>query len=615
MMTRKQKKLLIRILLGAAAFLAGVVLAHVPAASWLAWAGKGLLIASWILCGLEVALKAVRNIGHGQVFDEDFLMTLATAGAFALGDFAEGAAVMLFFQVGELFQSVAVERSRRSVAALMDLRPDVALILREGEPEECDPEDVKVGDLLRVLPGQRIPVDGVVMDGSAAVDTSKITGESVPRDVSPGDQVLSGCINISGVLTIRAESAFSSSTVARILELMESATEGKSKTESFITRFARYYTPCVVVAALLLALVPPVFDGLQFAKWITRALNFLVVSCPCALVISVPLSFFGGMGAVSRAGMIAKGGIALENLSKADRIAFDKTGTLTTGQFRVQQIKPQGLSREQLLSLTAGAESASNHPIARAIVTAAGEKMQKVEELHEIPGFGIYAVVDGHQVYAGNRKMVEENGFPVPAQETSGTAVHVAVDGKYAGYILLTDTTKPGAVEALSDLKSLGVRQTVMLTGDRESAAAAVAGKLGISHWFAGLLPQDKVERVKELSGGGHTLIFVGDGVNDAPVLALAGVGVAMGGIGSDAAVEAADLVLLQDDLRGLPRAISIARKTMAVARQNVFFALTIKFAVLFLSILGMASMWLAVFADVGVAVLAILNATRAGRA
>lgn len=615
MMTRKQKKLLIRILLGAAAFLAGVVLAHVPAASWLAWAGKGLLIASWILCGLEVALKAVRNIGHGQVFDEDFLMTLATAGAFALGDFAEGAAVMLFFQVGELFQSVAVERSRRSVAALMDLRPDVALILREGEPEECDPEDVKVGDLLRVLPGQRIPVDGVVMDGSAAVDTSKITGESVPRDVSPGDQVLSGCINISGVLTIRAESAFSSSTVARILELMESATEGKSKTESFITRFARYYTPCVVVAALLLALVPPVFDGWQFAKWITRALNFLVVSCPCALVISVPLSFFGGMGAVSRAGMIAKGGIALENLSKADRIAFDKTGTLTTGQFRVQQIKPQGLSREQLLSLTAGAESASNHPIARAIVTAAGEKMQKVEELHEIPGFGIYAVVDGHQVYAGNRKMMEENGFSVPAQETSGTAVHVAVDGKYAGYILLTDTTKPGAVEALSDLKSLGVRQTVMLTGDRESAAAAVAGKLGISHWFAGLLPQDKVERVKELSGGGHTLIFVGDGVNDAPVLALADVGVAMGGIGSDAAVEAADLVLLQDDLRGLPRAISIARKTMAVARQNVFFALTIKFAVLFLSILGMASMWLAVFADVGVAVLAILNATRAGRA
>lgn len=611
-MTKKQKNLLTRILLGAVALLGGAVLTHVLEDSWACWIGTGLLLASWLLCGLEVAVKAIRNIGHGQVFDEDFLMTLATVGAFALGDFAEGAAVMLFFQVGELFQSIAVERSRRSVAALMDLRPDVALVLRDGKVEEVDPEDVRTGDLLQVLPGQRIPVDGLVTDGSAAVDTSKITGESVPRDVAPGDKVLSGCINLSGILTIRAESEYASSTVARILELMESATEGKSKTESFITRFARYYTPCVVVGALLLALVPPFFDGWQFAKWITRALNFLVVSCPCALVISVPLSFFGGMGAVSRAGMIAKGGIALENLAKADRVAFDKTGTLTTGQFRVRDVKPRGISREKLLHLVAGAESASNHPIARAIAAAASDG-QEVEDLREIPGRGIYAVVDGHPVYAGNQKLMEENEFFVPEGLDDGTAVYAAVDGSYAGCILLSDTAKPGAGEALSGLRSLGVRETVMLTGDRESAAAVIARELGITKWFSGLLPQDKVDHVKALSGEGHTLAFVGDGVNDAPVLALADVGVAMGGIGSDAAVEAADLVLLKDDLRGLPRAIRIARKTMKVARQNVAFALAVKFTVLILSILGRASMWLAVFADVGVAVLAILNATRAG--
>lgn len=500
------------------------------------------------------------------------------------------------------------------MAELMDLRPDIAVVLRDGKTEEVDPEEVQVGDLLRVLPGQRIAVDGVVVNGLSAVDTSRITGESVPRDVSPGDRVLSGCINISGVLTVRAESEFASSTVARILTLMESATEGKSKTESFITRFARYYTPCVVVGAVLLALVPPCFDGWQFARWITRALNFLVVSCPCALVISVPLSFFGGMGAVSRAGMIAKGGIALEKLSRANVAAFDKTGTLTTGDFAVRRASSPFLAESELMHLVAGAESASNHPIGKAIVAATADKEWKVENIQEIPGKGVYAVVDCHEVYAGNRRLMEEIGFSPETVEEACTSVYAAVDGSYAGVITLSDTPKPNAREVLAELHDLGVTETVMLTGDRVSVAEEMAGALGIGRWFAGLLPQDKVEKVRELLGENRTLVFVGDGVNDAPVLAMADVGVAMGGIGSDAAVEAADLVLLKDDLRGLPTAIRIARKTMAVARQNVVFALAVKFAVLLLSILGYASMWLAVFADVGVAVLAILNATRAGR-
>lgn len=590
-MTKKQKSLLTRIILGIVLFLAGMILERAVDAPWAYWTAVGLLLMSWLLCGLEIAIKAVKNIGHGQIFDENFLMTLATVGAFALMDFDEGAAVMLFFQVGELFQSIAVERSRRSVAALMDLRPDVALVLRDGEPEECDPEEVEAGDLLRVLPGQRIPVDGVVVEGSSSVDTAKITGESVPADVTPGDRVLSGCINISGILTIRAESEYASSTVARILDLMESATEGKSATESLITRFARYYTPCVVAGAVILALLPPFFDGWQFAKWITRALNFLVVSCPCALVISVPLSFFGGMGAVSRAGMIAKGGVALENLAKAKVAVFDKTGTLTTGTFAVTQVRTAGMERDQLLRLVAGAESASSHPIARAIVAAADARETRVENLKEIPGRGISAVVEGHQVFAGNRLLMEESGFTPEEVQAGGTAVYAAVDGRYAGCILLEDTVKPGAREALAELDTLGIRETVMLTGDREHAAASVAKRLGLTRWFAGLLPQDKVERVRELQKSGDTLIFVGDGVNDAPVLALAGVGVAMGGIGSDAAVEASDLVLLKDDLRSLPKAIRISRKTMAVARQNIVFALAVKFIVLLLSIFGIATM------------------------
>ena len=613
-MTKKQKRLLTRILLGSGCFIIGIILEHLVSGTLGLWLSRGFLFGSWLLCGLEIAQKALRSIGHGQVFDENFLMTVATVGAFALGDFTEGAAVMLFFQVGELFQSVAVERSRKSVAALMDLRPDVALVLRNGEFEECDPEDVEVGDRIQVLPGHRIPVDGVVLSGCSSIDTSKITGESMPRDVGPGDPILSGCINISGILTIEAQSEYASSTVARILDLMESATEGKSKTESLITRFARVYTPCVVFGALALALIPPIFDGWQFLKWITRALNFLVVSCPCALVISVPLSFFGGMGAASRAGMIAKGGIALENLAKAKTAVFDKTGTLTTGTFSVTSIDAKTMDKEKLLAFVAGAESASTHPIGRAIVAAAGTCTQTVEDLKEIPGRGICALVDGHKVMAGNALFMEENGFTPSTASAGGTAVYAAVDGVYAGSIHLADTLKPDAAQVLKNLQELGVRETVMLTGDREEAAQSVAKELGLTKWFSGLLPQDKVEKVRSLIDGVSPVIFVGDGVNDAPVLALAEVGVAMGGIGSDAAVEAADLVLLNDDLKGLPKAISIARKTMAVAHQNIVFALGVKFAVLLLSVLGYASMWLAIFADVGVAVLAILNATRAGR-
>ena len=601
-MNKKQKKMARRIALGGGLFLLGLVLKNlVP------YAGAVLMTAAWLAAGHEVLLDAFQKIRAKKPFDEDFLMTVASVCAIFLGEFVEAAAVMLFFQVGELFESIAVERSRKSVAALMDLRPDVAYILVDGQWEESDPEDVQVGDLVRVNPGERIPVDGIITEGTASVDTSKITGESVPADVAAGDRVLSGCINLSGVLTIRAESEFASSTVARILDLMDSASEGRSKTESLITRFAQVYTPCVVYAALALAFLPPLFTGFDFATWIHRALNFLVVSCPCALVISVPLAYFSGMGAVSRAGMIAKGGIALENLAKVDTFVFDKTGTLTTGDFRVVRVESD---RTDLLTLVAGAESASHHPIARAIVKAAGADVEAAD-VREIPGQGIFARVRGHEVHAGNRRLMEALGLTAP--EVSGaTMVYAAVDGVYAGAIVLEDTVKEGAREALAQLHRLGVKGTCMLTGDREDAARLAAKALGMTDYRSGLLPQDKLSEVEKLLDSGKTVAFVGDGVNDAPVLSAAQVGVAMGGVGSDAAVEASDLVLLKDDLAGLPKALKIARRTIGIARQNIAFALAIKFGVMLLSIPGIANMWMAVFADVGVAVLCILNSFRA---
>ena len=601
-MNKKQKKMARRIGVGFGLFLLGLILKN-----FVPYVGEGLMIAAWIAAGHEVLRDAFEKIRAKKPFDEDFLMTVASTCAIFLGEFVEAAAVMLFFQVGELFESIAVERSRKSVAALMDLRPDVAWVLLDGEWEEADPEDVQVGDLLRVNPGERIPVDGIIVEGAASVDTSKITGESVPADVSAGDRVLSGCINLSGVLTIRAESAFESSTVARILELMDSASEGRSQTESLITRFAQVYTPCVVYAALALAFLPPLFTGFDFATWIHRALNFLVVSCPCALVISVPLAYFGGMGAVSKAGMIAKGGIALENLAKVDNFVFDKTGTLTTGDFRVVRVASD---REDLLELVAGAERASHHPIARAIVKAAAGEAE-VSDVREIPGQGISATVNGHHVAAGNSRMVEAMGLCAPALD-GATMVYAVVDGVYAGAILLEDTVKPGSQEALAELSRLGVKRTCVLTGDREDAAKRAAQALGLTEYRAGLLPQDKLTAVQVMLDEGRTVAFVGDGVNDAPVLSIAQVGVAMGGVGSDAAVEASDLVLLKDDLAGLPKALKIARRTISIARQNIAVALIIKFGVMLLSIPGIANMWMAVFADVGVAMLCILNSFRA---
>ena len=601
-MNKKQKKMARRIAIGGGLFLLGLILKN-----FIPYAGEVLMVAAWLAAGHEVLKDAFEKIKAKKPFDEDFLMTVASVCAIFLGEFIEAAAVMLFFQVGELFESIAVERSRKSVAALMDLRPDVAYILVDGEWEESDPEDVQVGDLIRVNPGERIPVDGVVVEGMASVDTSKITGESVPADVATGDRVLSGCIDLSGVLTIRAESEFASSTVARILDLMDSASEGRSKTESLITRFAQVYTPCVVYAALALAFLPPLFTGFDFATWVHRALNFLVVSCPCALVISVPLAYFSGMGAVSKAGMIAKGGIALENLAKVDTFVFDKTGTLTTGDFRVVRVESD---RSDLLELVAGAEKASGHPIARAIVKAAGDAPEAAD-VREIPGQGIFARVKGHEVHAGNGRLMEALGLDAP--EVGGsTMVYAAVDGEYAGAIVLEDTVKDGAKEALASLHRLGVKERCMLTGDREAAAKLAARELGMTDYRSGLLPQDKLTEVQKLLDAGKTVAFVGDGVNDAPVLSVAQVGVAMGGVGSDAAVEASDLVLLKDDLLGLPKALKVARRTIAIARQNIAFALIVKFGVMLLSIPGIANMWMAVFADVGVAMICILNSFRA---
>ena len=600
-MSRKQKQLRNRILLAAALLIPGLLLRkHWDLGS------AALLIGAWMLCGWEVMGDALKKLAARRPFDEAFLMTVASGCAVLLGEFSEAASVMVFYQIGELFQSIAVERSRKSVAELMDLRPDAAYILRDGQEVEADPEEVQIGDLLRVHPGERIPVDGVVIEGSASVDTSKITGEATPQDAAPGDTVLSGGINLSGVLTIRAESAYASSTVARILELMESAGEGRSHTETLVNRFARYYTPCVVYGALALALLPPLFTGFSFSVWIHRALNFLVVSCPCALVISVPLAFFGGMGAVSRAGMIAKGGLSMEHLAGSRTVFFDKTGTLTTGCFRVVR---QESSRTDFLELLAGAESVSGHPLARAIVQAAGEAPPPTQ-VREIPGEGIEAQVRGHWVQAGNRRMLGRLGLEAPEPE-GATVVYAVIDGDYAGYVVLEDTIKENAPQELEKLRRLGITRLGILTGDRPEAAGKVGEALGLSDVRAGLLPQEKLEAVRELMETDPNLAFVGDGVNDAPVLMAAGVGIAMGGVGSDAAVEASDLVLLRDDLGGIARAISISRKTLSIARQNIAFALVIKFGVMALSIPGHANMWMAVFADVGVALLCILNSMR----
>ncbi|MCI8452552.1 MAG: cadmium-translocating P-type ATPase [Eggerthellaceae bacterium] len=587
-----------------------------------------LFLVPYLIAGYDVLLKAARNIGRGQVFDENFLMSVATIGAFALVLFpdtephmAEGAAVMLFYQVGELFQSYAVGKSRKSIADMMDIAPEFANIMRDGQLVQVDPYEVSPGDEIVVKPGERIPLDGVVVSGQSQVDTAALTGESVPRQADPGDEVISGCVNLTGALTVRVTKPFEDSTVSRILELVENAADKKARTESFITRFARYYTPAVVGVAAALAILPPLLFGQEWADWILRGLTFLVVSCPCALVISVPLSFFGGIGGASRVGILVKGSNYLEALAHAETVVFDKTGTLTNGTFAVTAIHAEGdTTEEELLALAAHAESLSNHPIAASVHQAYAGPLDpaRIQKAEEVSGQGVRAVIDEREVLVGNGRLMDSAGANWHDCELVGTILHVAIDGVYAGHIIIADMVKDDAATAIAALRKAGVRKTVMLTGDRADVAQAVAAQLGIDEVRAELLPQDKVAQVEALldaqaaANPKGKLAFVGDGINDAPVLTRADLGIAMGAMGSDAAIEAADVVLMDDRPSQIARAISIARKTMAIVWENIVFALGVKLAVLALAAVGIANMWMAVFADVGVAVIAILNAMRA---
>ncbi len=608
-MTRKQKKMRVRILFSLALYIA---LFFVPLEGLPLLA---LYLVPYGIVGGDVLRRAVINIRGGQVFDENFLMSVATLGAFGCGEYPEAVAVMLFYQVGELFQSMAVGESRRSIAALMDIRPDFANVSRDGDWEEVDPEEVQVGDTILVRPGERIPLDGTVLSGTSTLNTAALTGESLPRDVAEGDSVLSGCINETGVLHIAVTAPYAQSTVARILDLVENASDKKSKAEHFITKFARYYTPCVVLAALALAVIPPLVVGGDWMDWVQRSLNFLVVSCPCALVISIPLTFFSGIGASSRAGILVKGSNYLEALAAVDTVVFDKTGTLTQGKFSVLGLCPVGIAEEKLLELTAYAEHWSGHPIAKSVVTAYGKTIDtgRVSESQELAGRGVTALVDGKRVAVGNGRLMDELAIGWQAGSGTGTLLHVAVDGVYCGHLVIGDQVKATAGETIAALGQVGVKKTVMLTGDGEAMAAAVANQLGLSQYHAQLLPQNKVEAVESLleHQGRGKLVFVGDGINDAPVLSRADIGVAMGALGSDAAIEASDIVLMDDDLTRLPQAIAIARRTLAIVRQNIVFALGVKGAILILSAFGLVGMWAAVFGDVGVAVIAICNARR----
>ena len=585
-----------------------------------------LYLIPFLIAGYDVLYKAVRNIVNGQVFDENFLMTIATVGAFALVLFpdsqphmAEGAAVMLFYQVGELFQSYAVGKSRQSIADMMDIAPDYANVMRDGELVQVDPYEIGVGDEIVVKPGERIPLDGVIVEGSTQLDTAALTGESVPRHVEEGAEVISGCVNMTGKITVKVSKPFEQSTVSRILELVESASEKKAQTENFITRFARYYTPIVTIGALALAVLPPLLFGQNWADWVERGLTFLVVSCPCALVISVPLSFFGGIGGASRLGILVKGGNYLEALAHTETVVFDKTGTLTNGSFNVVAVHPDAAAEvdpDLILSIAAHAEAYSDHPIAVSVKEAfTGEIDQKrIADVREEGGHGVRAVVDEHVVLVGNDKLMREEGVAYHDCELTGTILHVSIDGKYAGHIIIADVVKDDAAECIKRLHATGVKKTVMLTGDRTEVAQAVAEKLGLDEFHGQLLPEDKVNQVERLLGATSEqgkLAFVGDGINDAPVLTRADIGIAMGTMGSDAAIEAADVVLMDDKPSKISSAIAIARKTMRIVWQNIIFALGVKFVVLALAAVGIATMWLAVFADVGVAILAILNAMR----
>lgn len=582
------------------------------------WLQIALFIISYIIVGGDVVKRAVKNIIKGQVFDENFLMSIATIGAFFIGEYPEGVAVMLFYQVGELFQSYAVGKSRKSIASLMDIRPDYANVKKGDELVKVDPDEVQIGDIIVIKAGEKIPLDGKVIEGSSMIDTSALTGESVPREVEVGGDILSGCININEVITAEVTMEFGESTVSKILDLVENASSKKSNSEQFITKFARYYTPVVVIIAVFLAIIPPlIIDGATFSDWIYRALAFLVVSCPCALVISIPLSFFGGIGGASKKGILVKGSNYLEALAETEIVVFDKTGTLTKGVFNVQEIHPEGVSKEELLELTAYVESYSNHPISSSLKRAYSKEIDngRISDVEEISGHGVIATVDGKKVMAGNIKLMKMMDIPYFKGELIGTVVHVAVNNKYIGYIVIADEVKEDSAQAIKELKAANIKQTVMLTGDNKSVGSKVAKELGLDKVYAELLPADKVEKLEELfsqKSKKGKLAFVGDGINDAPVLARADIGIAMGGLGSDAAIEAADIVIMTDEPSKIAIAMKISKKTLKIAHQNIVFAIGIKIIVLILSAFGITTMWAAIFADVGVTIIAVLNAFRA---
>lgn len=606
-------KRLWRIIIGAAVLATAVLLSLNNE-----WLQIALFIISYIIVGGDVVKRAVKNIFKGQVFDENFLMSIATIGAFFIGEYPEGVAVMLFYQVGELFQNYAVGKSRKSIASLMDIRPDYANVKKGDELVKVDPDEVQIGDIIVIKAGEKIPLDGKVIEGSSMIDTSALTGESVPREVEVGSDILSGCININGVITAEVTKEFGESTVSKILDLVENASSKKSNSEQFITKFARYYTPVVVIIAVFLAIIPPlVIDGATFSDWIYRALAFLVVSCPCALVISIPLSFFGGIGGASKKGVLVKGSNYLEALAETEIIVFDKTGTLTKGVFNVQEIHPEGVSKEELLELTAHAESYSNHPISLSLKRAYSKEIDngRISDVEEISGHGVIATVDGKKVMAGNIKHMKMMDIHYFKGELIGTIVHVAVNNKYIGYIVIADEVKEDSAQAIKELKAANIKQTVMLTGDNKSIGSKVAKELGLDKVYAELLPADKVEKLEELfsqKSKKGKLAFVGDGINDAPVLARADIGIAMGGLGSDAAIEAADVVIMTDEPSKIATTMKISKKTLKIAHQNIVFAIGIKIIVLILSAFGITTMWAAIFADVGVTIIAVLNAFRA---
>ena len=622
-MTSKQKKMLYRIITAFVLFVVLMVLEHTGVLEQLPgqWLVFLIYLIPYLVIGYDIVYKAVRNISHGQVFDENFLMMVATFGAFGVKEYSEAVAVMLFYQVGELFQNYAVGKSRQSISDMMNICPEYANIEEDGVLTQVDPDDVEVGTIIVVKPGERIPLDGIVTEGTTMIDTAALTGESVPRRATVGDEIISGCVNGSSTIKVKVTKAFEDSTVARILELVENASSKKAKVENFITRFAKYYTPVVTIGAVILAILPPLILGGGWADWIQRACIFLVISCPCALVISVPLGFFGGIGASSKIGILVKGSNYLEAVAEMTTIVFDKTGTLTKGEFKVSEVQPSAdknntIGKEELLEIAAYGEGYSNHPIANSIREAYGKtlSMERVTDTEEIAGHGIHTFIDGREVYLGNAKLMEAQNIAYTENKTAGTVVYVACNNVFAGSIVISDTVKEGSKDAIRDMKQVGVKKTVMLTGDRQAAADAVAAELGIDEVHAELLPADKVGQVEKLLGAQNEkerLAFVGDGINDAPVLTRADIGIAMGSMGSDAAIEAADIVLMDDDIRKIASLVKIARKTLGIVKQNIVFALAVKALVLLLGALGMANMWEAVFADVGVSVIAILNSMR----